>query len=96
MGMLMAWRQFSAGELTVDVQFGDPITLIVVGEVDGDSCRALLDALETAAATPGRPRINVNLVLARFADGYSMAELMGEHPYASTARYRFTHELSPS
>lgn len=94
--MLMAWRQFSAGELTVDVQFGDPITLIVVGNVDGHSCTALLDALQTAAATPGRPCIDVNIVLAHFAVGYSVADLIGEHLYASTARYRFTHELSPS
>lgn len=71
----MAWQTFSHGDLTIDAQFGDPTLLIVVGEVNADTCGTLLDALAAALALPGLPAIEVNIVLARFADERCRDEL---------------------
>lgn len=80
----MAARQFSSEGLLVDVQFGDPVLVTVVGVVSVSSQGALQDALSAISAFPGRPDVEVNIVLARFDDdGVGRASL---HEAAQLAR----------
>jgi hypothetical protein len=64
----MPAQQFSAEDLLVDVQFGDPVLMTVVGVVTATTKAVLEDALTAVSALPARPDVEVNLVLARFDD----------------------------
>ncbi|MEA3218089.1 MAG: hypothetical protein QOJ19_4245 [Acidimicrobiia bacterium] len=62
----MPSQQFSSGDLYIDVQFGDPLNMTVVGEVSLDTAHVFVEALEAVAAYPGAPDVAINVVLARF------------------------------
>jgi hypothetical protein len=87
---VMAWRRFSAGGLTIDVQFGDPTLLVVIGNVYADRRSALREALEAAAGWPGSPNIEVNLVLARFQDDVAWSDLLAAQKSCKDQGRRFT------
>lgn len=86
----MAWRRFSAGGLTIDVQFGDPTLLVVIGNVYADRRRVLQEALEAAAGWPGSSNIEVNLVLARFQDDAAWSDLLAAKDSCHDRGRRFT------
>jgi hypothetical protein len=86
----VAWQTFSHEGLTIDAQFGDPCSLVVVGDVDGSTCGTLLDALAAAMTWPGLPAIEVNIVLARFADERCRDALFAAQDSAVGHGRRFT------
>jgi hypothetical protein len=94
----MAWATYCDEGLTVDVQFGDPVTLIVVGELNLGTGAALRDALQAASEWAGGTAIEVNLVFARFAYERGRADLLAAQQLAWRNGRRFTvaHELDTS
>jgi hypothetical protein len=91
----MAWATYCDEGLTVDVQFGDPVTVIVVGDVSLGTGGALRDALQAASDWSGVCPIEVNLVLARFAGEHGRADLLAAQRRAWRDGRRFRLDADP-
>lgn len=74
-GRGVTWHSFSGDGLTVDVRYGDPISIVVAGVVDQNTIGVLRNVLESAMGWPGSPDIELNLRSAQIAEESLLPEV---------------------